>query len=223
MRRSDALKGAILNSAMDGILSIDHEGSIHEWNRAANAIFGYPKAEAVGRRMDELIIPPGQREYYQSRLAEYLMTGVGSLLGRPFELTLMRADGKEFYGELAITRNSQDEPAQYTCIVRDITDRKQAEVDREFLAAIVASSADAIISTSLNGIITSWNQGAGRVFGYNAQETVGQPISLIAPAERRHEEEEILARLKRKFHVEVITHPPKLALKDSGRETMSWQ
>src|SRR5207248_2270381 len=57
LRRSDALKGAILNSAMDGILSIDHEGSIHEWNRAANAIFGYPKAEAVGRRMDELIIP----------------------------------------------------------------------------------------------------------------------------------------------------------------------
>ena len=197
LRRSDALKGAILDSAMNAILSIDQEGCVHEWNRAAGAIFGYPKAEAVGRRMDELIIPRGQREYYHNRLSEYLMTGVGSLLGRPFELTLMRADGTEFYGELAITRNSQDESTQYTCILRDITERKQAEADRVLLAAIVESSADSIISKDLNGIITSWNRGAERMFGYTLQEAMGQPITIIVPSERHHEEQQILARINR--------------------------
>ncbi|HKS37446.1 MAG TPA: PAS domain S-box protein [Verrucomicrobiae bacterium] len=197
VRQNDALKAAILDSTMDAILSIDSGGKIHEWNKAATAIFGYPKAGAVGRRMEELIIPPDQREYYQNRLAEYLMTGVGSLLGRPFESTLIRADGTEFYGELAITRNSQDEPTQYTCIVRDITDRKLAEADRVFLAAIVESSTDSIISKDLNGIITSWNEGAERMFGYKAQETIGQAITLIVPPERRPEEEQILARVDR--------------------------
>jgi len=197
LRRSDALKGAVLDSAMDAILSIDHEGNIHEWNRSAKAIFGYSKDEAVGRRVDELIIPPGQREFYQNRVAEYLMTGVGSLLGRPFELTLMRAGGTEFNGELAITRNSQEELAQYTCVVRNITDRKQAEANRVFLAAIVESSADSIISMNPDGTISSWNQGAERMFGYTVQEALGQPITLIVPFESRHEEERILERVQR--------------------------
>jgi len=77
--------------------------------------------------MDELIIPPALREYYRDGLAEYLMTGVGSLLGRPIELTVMRGNGTEFRAELAITRNSYEEPTIYTCFLRDITERKRAE------------------------------------------------------------------------------------------------
>src|SRR5437660_11675528 len=77
--------------------------------------------------MDELIIPSSLREYFRDGLAEYLVTGVGSLLGRPIELTVVRADGTEFRAELAITRNSWDEPTLYTCFLRDITQRKRAE------------------------------------------------------------------------------------------------
>src|SRR5437660_12178373 len=77
--------------------------------------------------MDELIIPSSLREYYHDGLAEYLMTGVGSLLGRPIELTVMRSDGTEFRAELAITRNSWEDPTMYTCFLRDITERKRAE------------------------------------------------------------------------------------------------
>lgn len=84
----------------------------------------------------------------------------------------------------------------------DITERKQVEVATASLAAIVESSDDAIISKDLSGIITSWNRGAERIFGYLAQEAVGQPITILIPPDRRHEEVEILARLKRGQHVD---------------------
>jgi PAS domain S-box-containing protein len=81
--------------------------------------------------------------------------------------------------------------------ILDVSDRKQGEEARALLAGIVESSDDAIISKNLNGIITSWNAGAQRIFGYAASETIGQSITMIIPAERRSEETEILARLSR--------------------------
>jgi PAS domain S-box-containing protein len=79
----------------------------------------------------------------------------------------------------------------------DITERKRAEAATAALAAIVESSDDAIISKDLNGVITSWNKSAERLFGYSAQEAVGRSITILIPPDRRHEEPEILARLKR--------------------------
>ena len=82
-------------------------------------------------------------------------------------------------------------------IARDITDRKQAEQSRSLLAAIVDSSDDAIVSKNLDGIITSWNKSAERIFGYTAEEAIGQHITLIIPSDRHTEESDILARLRR--------------------------
>src|SRR6266404_2873140 len=78
------------------------------------------------------------------------------------------------------------------------TARAQAptELAREWLAAIVESSDDAIISKSLDGIITSWNAGAERLFGYTAEEAIGQPISILIPPERLDEEPNILRRVR---------------------------
>jgi PAS domain S-box-containing protein len=82
-------------------------------------------------------------------------------------------------------------------VFRDITERRRAETTSQRLASIVESSDDAIVGKDLNGIITSWNSGAQRIFGYTAAEAVGRPITMIIPDERRAEEDEILARLKR--------------------------
>ena len=81
--------------------------------------------------------------------------------------------------------------------ILDVSDRKQGEEARTLLASIVESSEDAIISKSLKGIITSWNTGAERIFGYAAAEAIGQSIGIIIPAERQHEEIEIIQRLSR--------------------------
>ena len=89
----------------------------------------------------------------------------------------------------------------------DITDRKQAEVVRASLAAIVESSDDAIVSKDLNGVITSWNASAERLFGYTAQEVVGQPVTIFIPPERLGEETVILEHIRRKMpvkHYETI-------------------
>lgn len=127
LRKVEILKGIILETILDAIIFIDHEGLVQEWNPAAQKIFGYSRAEALGRPMDELIVPPSLGEAYQDGLANYLMTGVGSLLGRPIELNLRRADGTQFRAELAISRVLTEEPPGCTVLIRDITERKQSE------------------------------------------------------------------------------------------------
>jgi PAS domain S-box-containing protein len=84
----------------------------------------------------------------------------------------------------------------------NITERKKAEMATASLAAIVESSDDAIIGKDLNGVITSWNNGAKRLFGYTAQEAIGQSITMLIPFDRQHEESDILARLRRGEHLE---------------------
>src|SRR5262249_57296237 len=82
------------------------------------------------------------------------------------------------------------------CFTRDVTERRRAEEARALLAAIVEASDDAIVSKTLEGVITSWNAGAERIFGYSAAEAVGRRIDLIIPPDRLDEEREILRRLR---------------------------
>jgi PAS domain S-box-containing protein len=93
--------------------------------------------------------------------------------------------------------NASGDLVQFVGSSTDITERKRAEQVTRLLAAIVESSHDAIVSKSLNGVITSWNKGAERLFGYSAEEAVGQNITLIIPPERRHEERTIVEQLTR--------------------------
>jgi PAS domain S-box-containing protein len=87
-------------------------------------------------------------------------------------------------------------------VFEDVTDLKQAEQASQRLAAIVESSGDAIVSKDLNGVIASWNQGAERLFGYTAEETIGKPVTLLIPPERHDEEQSILERIRRGESIE---------------------
>lgn len=99
-------------------------------------------------------------------------------------------------------------------VMRDITERKRSEVVAARLAAIVESSDDAIVGKDLAGIVTSWNAGAEKIFGYSASEMVGQPIGRMIPAERRDEEEDILAHVRRG---ESVRHFDTVRLRKDGR------
>ncbi|HWW03072.1 MAG TPA: PAS domain S-box protein [Candidatus Acidoferrum sp.] len=184
LRKSEALKSAILDTALDAIISIDHEGLIQEWNAAAQKIFGYSRAETVGKPVDELIIPAALLEIYHDGLANYLMTGAGSLVGKPIELTLRRADGREFRAEMAISRALTERPPRCTALIRDISERKHAELllrqSEERLRLLIESAKDyAIYMLDSEGNVATWNTGAQHLEGYRAEEIIGKHFSIF--------------------------------------------
>jgi len=167
LRQSNGRKAAILNSALDCIITIDQAGAITEFNPAAERTFGYLREAVLGKPLAETIIPPALRDPHRQGLARYLATGEDVVLGRRIELVAMRADGSEFPVELAITRNPEDGSPSFTGFLRDITDRRKAEAQlgelRSDLAhmarvtslgALTASIAHEV-NQPLSGIITN--------------------------------------------------------------------
>ena len=145
LRQSEARKDAVLKSALDAIVTIDQGGNFVEFNPAAERIFGYVRADVIGRPMADLIIPPRLRERHHAGLTHYLATGEGPVLNRQIELPALRADGTEFPAELAIVPVSGAQPPLFTAFLRDITERKQSEEalqgsEARFRAAVAAVS-----------------------------------------------------------------------------------
>lgn len=126
---SEARKSAVLESALEAIITMDAEGRIVELNSAAAEMFGHDRADAVGRELAELIIPPDLRAQHREALRRYHETGQSNILGRRLELTGMRAEGTEFPVELTVTRVRLPDPhpALFTGYIRDITPRRRAE------------------------------------------------------------------------------------------------
>jgi PAS domain S-box-containing protein len=140
LKRSEARKAAILESALDCIVTIDHEGCITEFNPAAEHTFGYPRDEVLGKPLADVIIPPSLREKHRQGFARYLETGEARMLGKRIEMTAVRADGSEFPLELAITRIPLEGPPSFTGYLRDVTERKRAEWELRRSEAFLAEA-----------------------------------------------------------------------------------
>jgi PAS domain S-box-containing protein len=158
LRRSEARKAAILDAALDCIISIDHEGRIVEFNPAAERTFGYRRDDVVGAQLTDAIIPPSLREKHRQGFARYLATGEERIIGRRVEMTAVRADGSEFPIELAISRIALDGPPSFTCYLRDITERKTTEGELRRSEAFLAEGQ----RLSLTGTF-SWKVAAGEI------------------------------------------------------------
>ena len=126
LRGSEALKAALLETALDGVVTIDHEDRIAEFNPAAERIFGHRRTDVLGRPMAELLVPPSLREAHYAGMARYLATGVGPVLNRRIEVTALRADGSEVPIELAIVPTASAPPL-FTAHVRDISERHERD------------------------------------------------------------------------------------------------
>ncbi len=126
---SEARKSAILESALEAIVTMDQHGTVVEMNAAAAEMFGLDRDDATGKELAELVIPPSLRERHRDALQRYRRTGHGRILGRRLELTGMRSDGTEFPIELTVTRVQlpDDREILFTGYIRDITPRRRAE------------------------------------------------------------------------------------------------
>src|ERR1051326_3327499 len=215
LRENQERTQAIIQTALDGIVTMDHEGRIIDFNPAAEGIFGHRSSDVIGRELADVIIPHDLRAQHRQGLKHYLQTGEGRVIGKRFEISGLRADGALVLLELSISRMPGGEFPLFTGFLRDITERRQMEESRSQLAAIVESSEDAIISKTLEGVISSWNRGAEALFGYSAQEAIGKPMALLIPNDRTSEESDILARIARG---EGIDHFETLRIGKGGRQ-----
>jgi two-component system, cell cycle sensor histidine kinase and response regulator CckA len=182
LRESEARKRGILDSALDCIISISQEGRIIEFNAAAEKVFGYPRAEVLGRQLAETIIPPSLRERHRRGLAHYLATGDGPILGKRIEMPAMRANGKEFPVELAVTRIDLEGSRIFTAYLRDISERKQAE---EKFRLAVESAPNSMVMVNQEGKIVLVNSQTEKLFGYHRDELIGQAVDILVPTKFR--------------------------------------
>ena len=143
LRAKEARHRAMLDAALDCVVTMDHEGRLVDFNPAAERCFGYRAPEVVGRDMAELIIPPDLRERHRGGLARYLATGHAVVLDRRMEITGMRADGTLFPVELTITRVDVPGPPTFAGYLRDITERKAAEAELRASRVRIVKAADA--------------------------------------------------------------------------------
>jgi PAS domain S-box-containing protein len=194
--RAALLLSAIIDSSDDAIISKNLDGVITSWNKSAERIFGYIAAEAIGQTVAALLIPEDRQDEEPNILARLRR---GERVDH-FETVRRRKDGSLVDVSLTISpvKDAEGVIIGASKIARDIGERKHADRAALLLSAIVDSSDDAIISKDLQGVITSWNKSAERLFGYTAAEAIGQTVaSLLIPEDRQDEEPNILTRLRR--------------------------
>ncbi len=185
LRESEARTRAILDAAVDGIITIDEAGIIRSVNPAGERTFGYRAVEMVGRNVSMLMPEPYHSEH-DGYLRNYLQTGQARIIGLGREVQGRRKDGSVFPMDLAVGEGVVGGGRIFAGIVRDISDRKAVEerlraADERFRALVDGVRDYAITMLSPDGNVVSWNAGAQRIYGWTAEEAEGQPLSLFYP------------------------------------------
>jgi len=210
-----ALRRAIADAVDAAVISTDRDATITSWNPAAERLYGYTEHDVLGQLVTTLV-PPELR-------AEELKFHTRVLAGETLHdivATRRRADGSDVTIVLTLSPiRSDGQVIGVLRIARDGTNREQAERASRRLAAIVESSDDAIVSKDLEGVVTSWNRAAEKMFGYSPEEMIGRSIRTIIPDDLQHEEDEVLARIRRGERVEHFETVRRR--KDGGRLNIS--
>lgn len=184
---------AVVESSDDAIITKTLDGIITSWNKAAEQMYGYTAAEAIGKSVTMLL--PRDRLDEEPAIIDRLRKGEKI---DHYETVRQRKDGALLDISLTVSplKDASGRIIGASKVARDITGRKQADEARFRLAAVVDSSDDAIISKTLDGMVTSWNKGAQRIFGYSVEEMIGKHITTLFPPERFDEEARVVAQIR---------------------------
>ena len=186
-------QATILENVSESIIVTDLQGHILYWNEGATALFGYSAQEMLGNT-PAFLYPKTQTHHFHDDLEQIRAGNAyrGEWIGQRKDGTVIWIDVKT-----TLLRDTIGQAIGFIGVAKDISEPKQAEEASLRLAAIVESSDDAIIGKTREGIITSWNRGAERMYGYTAAEAVGQPITLLFPPNRQDEFVSIMERITR--------------------------
>jgi PAS domain S-box-containing protein len=196
LRKTESQLRGIMQNAAEGIHWVDLNGRILWANNAELEMLGYSAEEYVDHHIREFHADPAVIGEILQRLS-----GGETLRNHPADL--LAKDGSRRHVLINSNIFRHDDGFVHTqCFTRDVTGLKQAQRAEAFLSTIIESADDAIISKTLDGVITSWNPGAERIFGYSPEEVIGKPITILIPPEQHNEERTILDKLRRGERVE---------------------
>lgn len=175
---------AILETAVDGIVTIDERGIIQSANPAIGKLFGWAENELIGQNV-AILMPVAHGRQHDGYIARYVRTGEARIVGIGRELEAMRRDGSTFPIELSVSEVRGEGARYFTGIIRDISERKQAEEalreGQARIQAILDTAVDGILTIDERGVIEIANRAAGRLFDYDPAELVGRNVSLLMP------------------------------------------
>ncbi|MES2408144.1 MAG: PAS domain S-box protein [Pseudomonadota bacterium] len=184
----------ILDNVIDGIITIDSQGIVQSFNLAAEHIFGYTAQEVIGNNV-KMLMPEPYHSEHDGYLTNYHATNMRRIIGIGREVAGLRKDGMTFPMDLAVSRSAHRGEPLFIGLVRDITERKQADTQLQALTAmrkaILDSANFSIISTDPDGVIQTFNQSAERMLGYAAEELVGKQTPAIL-----HDLDEVVTHAK---------------------------
>src|SRR5271157_364239 len=219
------LSPGLLEAIPDAIVAVNRQGVILQANSQTEDMFGYPREELIGQRI-EILVPDRYREQHLRHRDHFIDQPKTRRMGPGLDLWGRRRDGSAFPVEISLSPVPTDNGIVVLSAIRDVSDRKQIEEQlrrandelaerknrqlweyQNRLALIVDSSQDAIIGKDLDGIITHWNKGAENIYGYKAEEIIGKSITMLAPADRQDEIPKILESIsngQRLEHFETV-------------------
>jgi len=197
---------SLLEAVPDALVGVDQAGVIRFVNHQTELLFGYYRNDLVGQPI-ETLIPESFRQIHTAQREGYLTDPGSRAMGLGLELSGRQRDGTAFPVDVNLTHIDTEDGSLVIAAVRDMTERKRA-IDHNHrmgrLAAIVEYSDDAIIGTTLDGIITSWNPAAERMYGYSREEIIDKPILLITHGDRTDEMNVILSKIMQGQHVDHL-------------------
>ncbi|MDO9627394.1 MAG: PAS domain S-box protein [Methanobacteriaceae archaeon] len=189
---------SLLEVNIDPLFIIGPDGKITDLNKAVELVTGYARDQIIGRDFSDYFTNPDKaRTIYKEVFLE------GFVKDYPLEIRHKNGDITPVLYNASIYKDEKDQIIGVFAAARDITERKNAEIQIQRLANIIGSSDDAIISKTLEGMITSWNRGAEAIYGYSSEEVVGKNSSMLAPNHLKEERKQITEKIKegiRVFH-----------------------
>jgi adenylate cyclase len=175
---------AIVESATDAIVTADSDGVIVTWNPSASAMFGHTAEEAVGRSLT-LLVPERFHAAHTAGMARVVATGETRIIGTTVQVAGVHKDGHEFPIELSLATWMSDGERFFSGIIRDVTEKvaltRELTASQQRLEAILRSANDAIVSIDARGRVVLWNDHAMRLFGYTAEDMMGESLRAIVP------------------------------------------
>ena len=187
-----------LRSIGDAVISTDAEGRVRFMNPVAERLTGWPLAEAAGRPLAEVFRVVNERTRAEVESPVEKVLREGRVVALANHTVLVARDGTEvpIDDSGAPITDGRGRTAGVVLVFHDVRERRRVEAERAFLAAIVESSSEAVIGKTLEGVVTSWNAAAERLYGYAAGEAVGRHVSFLVPPELRGDLAEIMARVR---------------------------